>query len=92
MKCANFTSIICQSFDGGTKQRALQQMTKTPDDIISCVCRTLKLTPSQSCIFAFAISQSTYHNLSQEAIRLMKSKFAEIENSCCGFMPAKFNH
>ena len=77
MKRANFATILCQAFDGGSRQKLLQQGNKLPDDMLLNICKTLKLSTAQTSAFAYALIQSPYRMLSQEALKLFKSKLPE---------------
>eukprot|EP01041_Mallomonas_annulata_P009060 gene9060-18769_t len=78
MKKANFATILCQAFDGGSRQKLLQQGNKLPEDMLLNICKTLKLSTAQTLAFAFALIQSPYRSLNQEALKLLKAKLPEI--------------
>ena len=77
-KSQNCTSILCLALEGGSRQKGLQQGSRLPDDTISNICKTLKLSALQTVAFAFAISKSQYKVLAQDAIKLLRSKLPEI--------------
>eukprot|EP01041_Mallomonas_annulata_P006467 gene6467-13061_t len=77
-KKANFATILCQAFDGGSRQTLLQQGNKIPEDMLLNICKTLNLSTSQTLAFAFALIQSPYQSLNQEALKLIKIKLPEI--------------
>ena len=79
MKKPNFASIVCQAFAGSSRQKLLlQQGNKLPDDTLSNICKTLKLSTAQTSAFAFALMQSPYRMLAVDASKLLKSKLPEV--------------
>ena len=78
LKAQNFSSTICLAFEGGIRQKPLQQGTKLPEDTISNISKTLKLSPLQTAVFAYALMQSQYRALAQDAQKLLKSKLPEM--------------
>jgi CCR4-NOT transcription complex subunit 1 len=75
----NFTSIICAVYEGGNRQKIFQHDSRIPDEISpSNIAKTLKLSPSQTVAFAFALMQSQYRSVVIDAKNLMKSKLPEI--------------
>ena len=78
MKLSTFANTVCVSYEGGKRQTLLQQGTKLPEDTISNISSALQLSPLQSVIFAFALTQSQHRSVVLDAIKYMKSKIPEV--------------
>lgn len=78
LKKPNFVSIICQAFEGGTREKMLQMGAEVPSFFLSGFCRALNLSASQSSVVAFSLMHSQYRSLVQEALKLLKSKIPEM--------------
>jgi len=78
---SNFVSTICQSIEGGNRQKVLQQGGKLADDFLLNVTKTLKFSPMKTCTFAYALAQSQYKSVVQDSIRILKSKLPEVTDT-----------
>lgn len=74
MKEPNFSSYICQAFESYSNEKRTPQQPKIADDIISNVCKTLKLSELQTVAVAFALIEWP----SADAIKFLKAKLPEI--------------
>jgi hypothetical protein len=74
----NFVTILCQGFEGGSREKMLQQGVQVPEYFLPGVCRIIKLSPSQTVAVCFALMHSQYRSLVQEGLRLLKLKLPEI--------------
>ncbi|CAM9216626.1 unnamed protein product, partial [Ectocarpus fasciculatus] len=78
LKRPNFVSILCQSFEGGAREKMLQMGAQVPEFFLSGFCKVLNLSASQATVVAFALMHSQYRSLVQEALKLLKSKIIEL--------------
>ena len=77
----NFATMICQIFESGNRQKALQHENRLPDDMsLGNVCKFLKLSPSQVVAFAFALIHSQYRSIVRDATQLLKMKIVEVNS------------
>ncbi len=76
----NGSTQICQAFEGGLRQRVIQQGQKLPDDLIVNVCRSLKFSLGNCLSLAICLSHSQVRSFVNEANRILKQKFLEISS------------
>ena len=74
LKEPNFASYLCQAFESYSNEKRLPQQQKLPDDIISTVCKALKLSTIQSVAIGFALLD--WHH--SEAKKFLRAKLPEI--------------
>lgn len=75
----NFATMMCQIFESGNRQKALQHENRLPDEMsLGNVCKFLKFSPSQAVAFAFALIHSQYRTIVRDATQLLKIKIAEV--------------
>lgn len=82
IKQPNFVTIVCQAFEGGSRQKLLQsQQGKLPDDFLSNVIKLLKLPGLYVLAIGCALTQSQYRNLGADGMKLLRSKLNEVTSS-----------
>jgi hypothetical protein len=74
LKEPNFASYLCQAFETYSNEKRLPQQQKLPDDIISTVCKALKLSTIQTVAIGFALLD--WHH--SEAKKFLRAKLPEI--------------
>jgi hypothetical protein len=75
----NFTTLLCQIFEGGKRSNALKSGHRLPEEwALQNMNRVLRLSPSQCIALAFALMHSNHHQLVNDARALMKAKLVEV--------------
>ena len=69
---------VCESVEGGNRQSLLLNEGRLPHDFLVNVCHIIQLPPLQLCAFMYALTQSQYSKISEEAFKLLSSKLPEI--------------
>ena len=78
LKKPNYIIQICQSFEGGNRQKLLLQGNKIFDDYLINLCRVLKFSPGICVSLAYTLTQSQYRIFSSDSLRILISKIPEL--------------
>ncbi len=81
LRKANNSSQLCLAFEGGQRQKLLQQGHKIQEDYISNVCRLLKFSAGLSVSLAFCLSKSQVRSFVAESYRILKARIPELVQS-----------
>lgn len=76
----NFTTVLCQIFEGGKRQNVLKDHRLPEEWSLQNINRVLKLSPSQCLALAFALMHSKYRPLAGDARSLFKAKLTEVSS------------
>ena len=81
VKRPNFVAQICHSFEGGNRQKFLQQGSPLVEEFVTDVVKTLGCSPALCASLAYALTQSQYRVYIHDSIRLLKKALPELVSS-----------